>query len=98
MAGSMVLPTPDRYRSPFARDGRYDWEAELDFGFDMIDRQSVGALAAVMIEPILSRGGVVEVPEGYLARLKEKCRDRGMLLIRDEAEKVEWASGRARVC
>src|SRR3546814_8673321 len=52
----------------------------------MIDRQSVGALAAVMIEPILSSGGVVEVPEGYLARLKEKCRERGMLLILDEAQ------------
>jgi len=86
MAGSMVLPTPDRYRSRFVRDGHYDWEAELDMGFDMIDRQSVGALAAVIIEPILSSGGIVEIPDGYLARLKAKCHERGMLLILDEAQ------------
>ena len=31
MPGALALPTPDAYRSPFNRDGHYDWQSELDF-------------------------------------------------------------------
>ncbi|TIX08270.1 MAG: aminotransferase class III-fold pyridoxal phosphate-dependent enzyme, partial [Mesorhizobium sp.] len=37
-------------------------------------------------EPILSSGGILELPQGYLAALQQKCRERGMLLILDEAQ------------
>ena len=84
--GVLALPTPHAYRSPFASNGTYDWRAELDFGFEMIDRQSVGSLAAMIAEPILSSGGIIELPAGYLAALAEHCRSRGMLLILDEAQ------------
>jgi 2,2-dialkylglycine decarboxylase (pyruvate) len=85
--GSLTLPTPNAYRSPFRRpDGSHDWETELDFGFQLIDAQSSGSLAAVIIEPILSSGGIIELPVGYLARLQALCRERGMLLILDEAQ------------
>ncbi|MFC5143055.1 aspartate aminotransferase family protein [Actinomycetospora rhizophila] len=85
--GNLALPTPDAYRSPFRRaDGSHDWETELDVGFELVDRQSAGSLAACMIEPILSSGGIIELPPGYLARLREKCDERGMLLILDEAQ------------
>ena len=87
LAGNFALPTPNAYRSPFRRgDGSYDWEAELDYGFALIDQQSTGSLAACMIEPILSSGGIIELPAGYLAALKGRCRERGMLLIADEAQ------------
>lgn len=85
--GNMTLPTPNAYRSPFRRaDGSYDWETELDYGFELVDRQSAGSLAAVLVEPILSSGGIIEPPPGYLAALKRKCEERGMLLIADEAQ------------
>jgi len=81
------LPTPNPYRPDFARpDGSLDWQRQLDFGFDLIDAQSVGALAACLVEPILSSGGVIEPPPGYFAALKRKCDERGMLLILDEAQ------------
>ena len=86
MPGVLALPTPHAYRSPFAANGKYDWRAELDFGFEMIDRQSVGSLAAMIAEPIPSSGGVIELPDGYLVALAEHCRRRGMLLILDEAQ------------
>jgi 2,2-dialkylglycine decarboxylase (pyruvate) len=87
MPGSLTLPTPNAYRSPFRRpDGGYDWEAELEYGFATLDRQSTGSLAACIVEPILSSGGIIELPEGYLARLQQECRARGMLLILDEAQ------------
>ena len=45
--GSFVLAAPDPYRSRFiGADGTYDWRGELDFGFELIDRQSTGNLAA----------------------------------------------------
>ncbi|MBT5897843.1 MAG: aminotransferase class III-fold pyridoxal phosphate-dependent enzyme, partial [Rhodospirillaceae bacterium] len=46
LPGVLTLPTPHAYRSPFNRGGDYDWRAEFEFGWDMIDRQSTGQLAA----------------------------------------------------
>ncbi|UEA57623.1 aspartate aminotransferase family protein [Gordonia otitidis] len=87
MPGNFTLPTPNAYRSPFRHaDGSYDWQAELDYGFAAVDTQSNGSLAACIVEPILSSGGIIELPEGYLARLRQMCDDRGMLMILDEAQ------------
>jgi 2,2-dialkylglycine decarboxylase (pyruvate) len=93
--GNLVLPTPNAYRSPFrGADGSYDWEAELNYGFALIDQQSAGSLAACIIEPILSSGGIIELPVGYLRRLKELCEQRGMMLILDEAQTGLARTGR----
>ena len=85
--GNFALPVPDRFRPAIVdADGNLDWRRQLDLGFDLIDAQSVGSLAACLVEPILSSGGVVDLPPGYLAALQDKCRERGMLLIVDEAQ------------
>ncbi|SAK81913.1 class III aminotransferase [Caballeronia hypogeia] len=84
--GSFAIPAPFTYRPQFERNGKYDYLAELDYAFDLIDRQSSGNLAAFIAEPILSSGGIIELPEGYMAALKRKCEQRGMLLILDEAQ------------
>jgi 2,2-dialkylglycine decarboxylase (pyruvate) len=86
LPGVLTLPTPHAYRSPFNRDGDYDWRAEFEFGWQMIDRQSTGQMAAVIIEPVLSSGGIIELPDGYMAALQKKAHERGMLLILDEAQ------------
>ena len=87
MPGQLAFPAPYAYRSPFKKsDGTYDWETELKFGWSMIDRQSVGSLAAFIMEPILSTGGILEPPPGYLTRMAAECKKRGMLLIMDEAQ------------
>ncbi|KAK5127650.1 hypothetical protein LTR85_006991 [Meristemomyces frigidus] len=85
--GNFALPTPNAYRSVFWRaDGAYDWRTELEYGFDLIDKQSCGSLAALILEPILSSGGMLVLPPGYLKAAKEHCERRGMLLIIDEAQ------------
>ncbi|GAA2077192.1 aspartate aminotransferase family protein [Actinomadura alba] len=85
--GNFAIPAPNRYRPDFTdADGELDWRRQLDFGFDLIDAQSVGSLAACIVEPILSSGGVIEPPPGYFGALQDKCRERGMLLIVDEAQ------------
>lgn len=86
-AGAFAIPAPNAYRPRFAHpDGSLDWQAELDDAFALLDAQSTGNLAAFIAEPILSSGGIIELPEGYLAALKQKCVERGMLLILDEAQ------------
>ena len=84
--GSFAIPAPFTYRPQFERNGVADWQAELNYNFDLIDRQSNGSLAAFIAEPILSSGGVIELPAGYMKALKKKCEERGMLLILDEAQ------------
>jgi 2,2-dialkylglycine decarboxylase (pyruvate) len=85
--GSFAIPAPHAYRPRFTHDdGSLDWQTELDDAFALIDAQSTGSLAAFIAEPILSSGGIIELPEGYLAALKRKCEQRGMFLILDEAQ------------
>ncbi|MGH3586561.1 MAG: aspartate aminotransferase family protein, partial [Pseudonocardia sp.] len=81
--GNIMIPAPDTYR---ATGGRLDWQAQLDHAFWTVDAQSVGSLAACIVEPVLSTGGIIDLPPGYLAALREKCHERGMLLILDEAQ------------
>ncbi|WP_119274225.1 aspartate aminotransferase family protein [Taklimakanibacter deserti] len=85
--GSFAMPAPNPYRPRFTHpDGTLDWQSELDDAFALVDSQSTGSLAAFIAEPILSVGGVLDLPPGYLAALKRKCEERGMLLILDEAQ------------
>ena len=97
-AGSFAIPAPFLYRPRFERNGEYDYLAELDYAFDLIDRQSSGNLAAFIAEPILSSGGIIELPAGYMAALKRKCEERGMLLILDEAQTGIGRTGTMFAC
>lgn len=87
MPGMHMLPPPNAYRSIFRNpDGTYDWEKELDYGWELIDRASCGSLAACIVECIQSSAGMHVLPTGYLKALKKHCEKRGMLLIVDEAQ------------
>ncbi len=93
--GSMAIPAPNAYRPRFTTaEGELDWQQELDDGFDLIDRQTSGGLAAFIAEPILSSGGVIDLPDGYLPALLERCRERRMLLVLDEAQTGVGRTGR----
>jgi len=86
MPGSLAIPAPNAYRCPVrhcrdACDGTC-----LDVGFDAVDAQPTGSLAALIAEPVESAGGVIVPPEGYWQQVKQHCRARGMLLIFDEAQ------------
>ncbi|WP_298438697.1 aspartate aminotransferase family protein [Ottowia sp.] len=97
--GSFAINAPFGYRPRFFDgSGAYDWQGELDYGFDLVDRQSSGSLAAFIAEPILSSGGIIDLPPGYLAALKKKCEERGMLLILDEAQTGVGRTGTMFAC
>ena len=92
LPGTIALPMPNPYRCPIAHCRETCDLTCLDAGMALADAQSVGAPAAAIVEPILSAGGIVPLPDGYLARLKDQCEERGMLLVVDEAQ---TALGRA---
>ncbi len=81
-----AIPTPYAYRSPIDSEGDDWWRTLLDISFDTLDRQCAGNLAAVIVEPVISAGGVIELPAGYLKELKQRLEARGALLIFDEAQ------------
>ncbi|MGE0065746.1 MAG: aspartate aminotransferase family protein [Solirubrobacterales bacterium] len=92
--GNFAIPTPYGYRPDFTdAHGQLDWQEQLEFSFAQIDQESCGSLAACIVEPILSSGGVIVPPRGYLAALQRKCHERGMLLILDEAQTALCRTG-----
>jgi 2,2-dialkylglycine decarboxylase (pyruvate) len=90
MPGNFAIPAPNAYRPRFAGVG---WREELDDAFEWLDRQCTGNLACFIAEPVLSSGGVIDLPLGYLAALAAHCRARGMLLILDEAQTAAGRTG-----
>jgi 2,2-dialkylglycine decarboxylase (pyruvate) len=86
MAGAHALPAPYAYRCPVRHcSGSCDTTC-LDAGFDLFDQASIGSAAAVLVEPVLSAGGVIVPPAGYFTKLLDLARERGMLLVLDECQ------------
>ena len=84
--GTLAIPAPYGYRCPIRHcAGTCDCTC-LEAGFDMVDQMSVGSLAAVVVEPVLSAGGVIVPPAEYFARLLDLAREREMLVIFDESQ------------
>ncbi|SKA21113.1 2,2-dialkylglycine decarboxylase (pyruvate) [Enhydrobacter aerosaccus] len=85
--GVFVIPEPNAYR-PYI-PGATDEEAalaNLDLALRMFDMQSAGRGAAIIVEPVISAGGVLVPPKAFLQALRQAADDRGMLLIFDEAQ------------
>jgi len=81
-----AIPTPYCYRCPYKNEGKGCCMAPLHFGMETLDRMSAGLPAAVIVEPIVSAGGVIELPVEYLQGLRRELDKRGALLIYDEAQ------------
>lgn len=57
---------------------------DLDEAIAEMDRLGNDRIAALVAEPIMGTGGVVTAPDGYLAGLREYCRENDILFIADE--------------
>jgi 2,2-dialkylglycine decarboxylase (pyruvate) len=84
--GVHALPEPNAYRCPIEHCRDECDMTCLRVGLKTFDMASDGAPAALLIEPIISAGGVIVPPEGYFEELRRACDARGMLLIYDEAQ------------
>ncbi|MBI1735786.1 MAG: aspartate aminotransferase family protein [Candidatus Rokubacteria bacterium] len=86
MPGTHAIFAPNCYRCPLGETFPRCEVKCARVGFEMVDRQSVGELAAVIAEPIQAAAGNVEPPPGYLGVLRDLARERGMLFVLDEAQ------------
>jgi len=90
--GAFTLPAPYQYRCEIRREsagrpgcGGCDRTC-LETGFAEFDRVSVDGLAGTIAEPVLSAGGVIDPPPGFLRQLADETHAHGGLLIVDEAQ------------
>jgi 4-aminobutyrate aminotransferase/(S)-3-amino-2-methylpropionate transaminase len=84
----------ERFRAPFAEQLNPHVVFAPYPGADRSAKQALSAVAetwgsrsdigAVLVEPVLGRGGVVVPPMKWLAGLAKLCKERGALLIADE--------------
>ncbi|MER6413564.1 4-aminobutyrate--2-oxoglutarate transaminase [Streptomyces humidus] len=96
---------PEVHRAPMAYPYRWPGSPErcaeeaASALADLLDRQ-VGAdnVAAVLIEPIQGEGGFIVPAPGFLGRVAEICRSRGILLIVDEIQAGIARTGRMFAC
>ncbi len=84
--GVHVVPEPNAYRCPIEHCRDACDMTCLRFGLKTFDMASDGAPAAVLVEPIISSGGIIVPPKGYFQELRRACDARGMVLIFDEAQ------------
>ena len=85
--GVHVIPEPDLYRPLFpGMNAEESALAGLAQGLKLFDMQSRGAPAAIIIEPVISAGGVIVPPRSFVSALRKAADERGMLLIFDEAQ------------
>ncbi|MFQ5829125.1 MAG: aspartate aminotransferase family protein, partial [Candidatus Methylomirabilia bacterium] len=86
LPGTHAIFAPNCYRCPLNLTFPECDYACARAGFELVDKQSVGSLAALIAEPVQGAGGIVDPPPGYLAVLRDLCREREMLFILDEAQ------------
>ena len=79
--GLVLLPYPDPYRPRFSAEDVLDM---LDYQFETTCPPE--QVAAVFIEPVMSDGGLIVPPAGFLKALEERCRRHGILTVLDEVK------------
>lgn len=87
--GLVLLPYPDPYRPDFTPERVL---ALLDYQFATTCPPS--QVAAVFIEPLMSDGGLIVPPPGFLKALQERCRRHGIRIVVDEVKVGLGRSGR----
>lgn len=80
-AGTVLIPYPDPYRPEFSAAEVLNL---LEYQFKTTcPPEQVGA---IFIEPLLSDGGVVVPPPGFLSTLQAICKTHGILIVVDEVK------------
>ena len=92
--GFLHVPPPYCYRCPF---GQKQESCQLECAeiYDqMITWEGPETVAGVILEPVITGGGMIVPPTTYLQRVQEICKKHGVLLIVDEVICGYGRSGR----
>lgn len=88
-SGLVLLPYPDPYRNNYTAD---EVLKLLDYQFATTCPPK--QVAAVFIEPLMSDGGLIVPPAGFLKALQDRCRTHGIQIVVDEVKVGLARSGR----
>lgn len=81
-----IIPLPDTFRGKYTDDNAtQNYVAEIQHQIDAIHAKN-RKVGAFIIEPIISCGGQIELPDGFLAQAYEKVRKAGGVCISDEVQ------------
>ncbi|MEZ5095782.1 MAG: aminotransferase class III-fold pyridoxal phosphate-dependent enzyme [Nocardioides sp.] len=89
VAGVVVIPYPNRFRSPFQTGpGPYDDTAVLDYleSYVLVQQIHPEQIAGLLIEPVLGEGGIHAPSQAFWDRLGALARRWGWLLCLDEVQ------------
>jgi taurine-pyruvate aminotransferase len=81
--GFIHVPPPDSYRDNDQAENPRDLRS-VKVMDEVMTWELSETIAAVIMEPIITGGGVLMPPEGYMKAVKEVCEKHGALLIVDE--------------
>jgi taurine-pyruvate aminotransferase len=82
--GFSHVPPPYCYRCPFGQqEGACRMQCAEAFD-DAITWEGADSVAAVIMEPVITGGGMIVPPDGYMKRVQEICNKHDVLLIVDE--------------
>ncbi len=85
VAGAAFIPTPYTYRCSFcASEGSCDLRC-ADSAEELIDTSTSGKPAALFLEPMMSAAGQIVPSVEWMQRSAAICKERGILLVADEA-------------
>jgi 2,2-dialkylglycine decarboxylase (pyruvate) len=87
------IAVPDPTACPAGREP-LAWARELLAQALEVNRGLLANVAAIIFEPILSAGGLIVLPDGFLRDLRKAADDLGALLIADEAQTGVGRTGR----
>jgi 2,2-dialkylglycine decarboxylase (pyruvate) len=89
-----AILAPYCYRCPVGRTFPGCGFQCLKTSMEFADANFTAKPAATIVEPIMSAGGMIVPPPGYMAALRQACDERGMLLIFDESQTCLGKTGK----
>jgi len=92
--GSIRVPFPYCYRCPLRADPATCDMLCLDYLEDAVRANSTGSLAGLIVEPYQGAAGFIFPPQGWLTRLEQWLRGRGLLFTLDEVQSGFGRTGR----
>jgi 4-aminobutyrate aminotransferase/(S)-3-amino-2-methylpropionate transaminase len=83
--GLHLSPYPDSRKCPLGATGPHDCGAHtLEFLREKIKRETTGAVAAIILEPVQGTNGNVIPPAGFFKGVRELAKEIGAVFISDE--------------
>ena len=94
LPGAIRVPYPHCYRCPFKANKESCGMFCLEYLDDAVRANSTGSLAGLIIEPYQGAAGFIFPPEGWLPKLEQWARTKGILFTLDEVQSSFGRTGK----